>query len=416
MEAVAAALGELATPEGAALLVAGCLLALALGILPGLSSTEAMVILLPFTFGLALEPSMILLSAAYASAFVGGALTSIVFGIPGTSTGLATPLDGHPLHRQGRTIYAVTAAAIASALGGFLSLALVVALMPVIEPVSLLFGPAEWFAFVIFGLVVLAFSQEGSFLKGLISAGIGLLLSVIGLSVITGMPRYTFGVTELWGGVPIVAAFVGLYPMTEALDMALRDRGRAAAREGLVLPSLDRAETRRQMREGVSDTLRHGRQWTLAGLVGWFVGVIPGVGGVLANILGYLVVRQTSRERARFGHGDVRGLIGSEAANNGSVGGALVPALALGIPGSLNTAILLGVFMINGVQPGTNIFAENLDVTWLILLSVAAATVLSAAIVLAGGWRLVSVISRSEERRVGKECFLLCRSRWSPYH
>lgn len=394
MEAMAAAATELATLEGMALLLAGCLLALALGILPGLSSTEAMVILLPFTFGLALEPSMILLSAAYASAFVGGALTSIVFGIPGTSTGLATPLDGHPLHREGRTIYAVTVASAASALGGLLSLGIVVALLPVIEPLSLLFGPAEWFAFVIFGLVVLAFSQEGPFLKGLVSAGLGLLLSVIGLSVITGMPRYTFGLTELWSGIPIVAAFVGLYPMTEALDMALRDRRSAGEPREAMLPSLPAGEMRRQMREGLRDTIRHSGQWSLAGLIGWLVGVIPGVGGVLANILGYLVIRQTARDRSRFGHGDVRGLIGSEAANNGSVGGALVPTLALGIPGSLNTAILLGVFMINGVRPGTNIFAENLDVTWLILLSVALATLLSSAIVIGGGWRLVAVIAR----------------------
>ena len=152
------------------------------------------------------------------------------------------------------------------------------------------------------------------------------------------------------------------------------------------------------MWDGIKDTMIHTPQWIFGGLIGWLVGVIPGVGATLANMLGYLLVRETSKDKSRFGRGDVRGLIGSESANNGSVGGALVPALALGIPGSLNTAILLGVFMINGVQPGTNVFSENLDVTWVILIGVALATLLSSAIVIGGGWRLVSVVTRLQPR------------------
>ncbi len=417
MDAFLAAAAELTTSQGLLLLLLGASLALVLGVLPGLSSTEAMVILLPFTFALNLNESMVLLSAAYASAFVGGALTSIVFGIPGTSTGLATVFDGHPLHLQGRTIYAVSVASYSSALGGLLSLLMVVALLPVIEPLSLLFGPAEWFAFVILGLVILAFSTEGAFLRSLISAGLGLLLSAIGLSVLAGSPRYTYGLTELWGGVPIVAAFVGLYPMTEALGMAMR-RNASPAAEGPATEETSRS-WRGETRAGLRDTLRHGPTVALSGAVGWLVGVIPGVGGVLANTLGYLVTKQVSRGNETFGKGDVRGLIGSEAANNGSVGGALVPALALGIPGSLNTAILLGVFMINGVQPGTNVFSENLNVTWLILLSVAVATILSSAIVLLGGWRIVSVIARLDPMLIAPTiiflgCMAVILSRGNP--
>lgn len=392
MQELISATGDLLQFSNLGLLLLGCLLALVLGILPGLSSTEAMIILLPFTFRLELNESMILLSAAYASAFVGGALTSIVFGIPGTSTGLATMLDGHPLHKAGKTVYAVSVASWSSMFSGLLSLAIVVALLPIIEPVSLLFGPAEWFAFVMFGLVVLAFSSEGQFLRCLIAAGLGLLLSVIGLSVITGFPRFTGGFTELWGGIPIVAAFVGLYPMTEAISMIL-NRQKGDKEEIEKIRQEIRAGSGKQLRDGLRDTVKHTPQWSLAGFVGWIVGVIPGVGGVLANLLGYLVVRETSRDKSKFGKGDVRGLVASEASNNGSVGGALVPALALGIPGSLNTAILLGVFTINGVEPGTNIFTDNLDTTWLILISVAVATVLSSLIVLGGGWRLISVVS-----------------------
>jgi putative tricarboxylic transport membrane protein len=392
MDALVSAALTVASPEGLALLVAGSALALILGILPGLSSTEAMIIALPFTFALGLNESMILMSAIYAAAFVGGALTSILFGIPGSSTNLVTQLDGYPLHRQGRTIFAVSAAAGASVVGGLVSLLLVVALLPVMGPLSLLFGPPEWFAFVLLGLVVLAFSGTGAVLAGLAAAGCGLMLSTVGLSVITGMPRFTFGLTELWGGIPIVAAFVGIYPFAEAFGMALR--GGRGAGQGVPAPAMSGAGSAAEMRAGLAASLRHVHAWSTGTLVGWIVGVIPGVGGVLANFLGYAVVRSTARDRARFGQGDVRGVIASEAANNASAGGALVPTLALGIPGSLNTAILLGVFLINGIQPGANVFAQNLEVTWVILISSAVATVLASAVVLAAGWRLLAAIAR----------------------
>ncbi len=386
------ALYEIFSMENITLLFIGCFLALVLGILPGLSSTEAILILLPFTFTLELNQSMILISAAYSSAFVGGAVTSIIFGIPGTSTGLATIIDGHPLHKKGKTLYAVSVAAYSSAFAGILSIMIVIMLLPVIDDVSLLFGPAEWFAFVVLGLVILAFSNEGSFLKSLISAGLGLLLSVIGLSIITGFPRYTFGYTEMWGGIPIIAAFVGLYPMTEAISMINDSSNKLKINTKELQNNLKKSSI--QIQSGFKDTIFNSPKWILAGAVGWFVGVMPGVGGVLANMLGYLVVKETTKNNIKFGKGDVRGLIASEAANNGSVGGALVPALALGIPGSLNTAILLGVFMINGIQPGTNVFSENLDVTWIILISVCLATILSSAIIIFGGWRLVTLISQ----------------------
>jgi len=383
--------------NGLSLLGAGCVVALVLGMLPGLSSTEAMIILLPFTYSLNIDQSMLLLSSAYASAFVGGALTSIVFGIPGSSTGLATVLDGHPLHQQGRTIFAVTVAAVSSAVAGLLALFIVIGLMPVMEPLSLMFGPPEWFAFVVFGLVVLAFSDEHNFVRGLIAASLGMLCGAAGISVVTAEPRFTFGLAELWGGVPIVAAFVGLYPLGEAMSMMM---GEHTQHWSYAAERRPWKEQRKEIAEGAWACFRHFDKLGIAGIVGWVIGVIPGVGATLANIIGYLVVKETARKKDGFGKGEVRGLIASESANNASVGGALVPALALGIPGSLNTAILLGVFMINGIQPGTNVFAENLDVTWAILIAVAVGTVLASALVIFGGWRLVSLVTRIHPRVV----------------
>lgn len=398
MEALATALDVVMTPTGVFLIVAGCLLAMLMGMLPGLSGTEALLIVLPFTFELGLSESMLLLGSAYPSSYVGGALTSILFGIPGTATSMATVFDGHPLHLQKRTIYAVTVAAGASAVGGVVSLCIVVALMPVIEPLSLLFGPAEWFAFVVFGLIALAFSNEARFVRTLVSACLGFLVASVGMSILTAVPRYTFGLSELWGGIPLIATFVGLYPFTEALYMAL---GREQALPDGVLRQAEVASSQKgQVRAGLMALVRHYDTVALGSLTGWLVGVIPGVGATLANILGWLLAKGVAKDPSKFGKGDVRGLIAAETANNASVGGALIPTLALGIPGSLNTAILLGVFMINGIQPGTNIYTENLDVTWVILIAVASGTVLASILIMAGGWRLVKIVARVKPQTI----------------
>lgn len=397
---------NLFTVQSVFLMTVGCILAMVMGALPGLSGTEALIILLPFTFTMGLDESMLILSSAYAASYVGGALTSIVFGIPGSSTNLATVLDGHPLHKQGRTIFAVNLAALASGAGAFLSLMLVIVLIPIIQPLALLFGPAEWFLFVVFGLVVLAFSNESNFLRVLMSGTLGLLLATVGQSVVSGLPRFSFGITDLWSGVPIIAAFIGLYPLCDAVDLA-RGGGATGDTTQTDPKILEGLKRKGQLREAFIATLRHGDKVGISSFVGWFVGVLPGVGSSLASVLGYLVVRMTCRDQSKFGHGDVRGLIGAEAANNASVGGALIPALALGIPGSLNTAILLSVLMINGVQPGTNIFSENQGALWSTLAGVALATIMSCAIVIIGGWRLSALIARIPPRATAPAIILI---------
>lgn len=406
MQALIETAMSLMTFEALALMVAGCVLAMVMGALPGLSGTEALLILLPFTFTMPLEQSMLILASAYASSYVGGALTSIVFGIPGSSTNLATILDGYPLHKQGRTIFAVNVAAICSGLGAFLSLAIVVALIPFMQPIALLFGPAEWFLFVIFGLVVLAFSNESNFLRVLMSGALGLLIATIGQSVVSGTPRFAFGITDLWSGVPLIAAFIGLYPLADAIDLARGGGPQSSSVETdpVVLKGL---RQKGQLADAFRATFRHSDKVGISAFIGWFVGVLPGVGASLASVLGYLVVRLTSRNQENYGRGDVRGLIGSETANNASVGGALIPALALGIPGSLNTAILLSVLMINGVQPGTNVFTEKVDALWSILLGVAIATFLSCAIVIIGGWRLSALIAKIPPRATAPAIVLI---------
>ncbi len=391
-ETFSAALAITTTPEGLFLIGLGCVVAFILGVMPGLSSTEGMIILLPFTFSLSLNESMMLLCSAYAAGFVGGSVTSIILGIPGSSVNLATMLDGHPLHRQGRTSYAISLVAVSSGVGGIASILLVIVLLPVMQPISLLFGPVEWLAFVLLGLVVLSLSGETSMMRGFFSAGLGLLAGTVGLSVVAGVPRYTMGVTELWGGIPIIAAFIGLYPIAEAVFMAAsRPRAIGETNDGTIQAQGSHG---RQVIEGARDTFRHGKTLSISTILGWFIGVIPGVGATFANFMAYMVIKGISRDKSRFGKGDPRGLIAAEAANNATVGGALIPTLALGIPGSLNTAILLGVFMLNGVQPGANIFTANLEVTWVILLSTVIATLLASGMALCIGGRAIAAICR----------------------
>lgn len=383
----------LTDPTNLVILVGACALSFIMGLLPGLSATEAMIILLPFSFAMELNQSMIMLSSAYAAGFVGGSITSIIFGIPGSATNLTTMLDGHALHKQGRTIFAVSAASTASVFAGLLSLVLVVLLMPLMEPISLLFGPAEWFAFVIFGLVVLSFSGDVQPLRGLVSGALGLLAGTIGLSVVNGVPRYTFGIVDLWGGIPIIPAFIALYPLTEALWMATGREAKMAP-GGAEGSGTELLRSKGQVLEGIVETFRRTDTVLFAGAMGWLIGIIPGVGATLANILGYYVVKDMARDKSQFGKGDIRGLIAAESSNNSSIGGALIPCLALGIPGSIATAVLLGVFMINGVQPGSNIFSENLTVTWVIILAIALSTIISSGFVLAGAWRIAKVVGR----------------------
>jgi len=379
------------------LMLLGGIVALVLGLLPGLSGTEAMLILLPFTYRMGLADTMYVMMSAYAAAFVGGAVAGIFWGVPGSSTNITTTFDGHPMARQGRAFEALGAASMASAVGGIVSIVFIVILMPMMVPFSLLFGPPEWFTFVLFGLVVLAMTGEGSFLRALLSGALGLLLSCVGLSTVTGDIRFAFGSTYLWGGLTVIPAFIGLYPLAEAIDITFMNRGFASAPRHA---TVSQEHPARQLLRGSIKAITHVRAWLLSTIVGWFIGVIPGVGGTLANMMGYVLVKETSKDPESFGKGNIEGIIGSECANNASTGGALVPTLALGIPGSLNAVILLGIFLLNGIQPGENFFEKHLDITWIIILSAAAGTILGSAVVTAGGWKLASTLQRIDMRMI----------------
>lgn len=379
------------------LMLFGGIVALIMGLLPGLSGTEAMLLLLPFTYRMNLKEAMFIMMSAYAAAFVGGAVTGIFFGVPGSSTNITTVFDGYSMTRKGRAFEALGAASMSSAIGGIISILLVVILMPWIVPVSLLFGPPEWFVFVVFGLVVLSMAGEGKFIRALLSGFLGLLVSCVGMSGITGDIRFTFGSTYLWGGITVIPAFIGLYPIAEAIDITFMQK------LSLVNENVHKITSKTQISQlfkGSIETFVKVRAWLLSSIIGWFIGVIPGVGGALANMMGYVLVKETSRDRETFGQGNIEGVIGAEAANNASTGGALIPTLALGIPGSLNAVILLGIFLLHGIQPGTNVFEKHLDVTWIIILAAAWGTVFGSLVITASGWKLASIIYKIDIKMI----------------
>lgn len=365
------------------LLVIGTVISFVFGLLPGLSGTEAMLLMLPFTFGMELNDAMLLLLSAYAASFVGGSITSIMFGVPGSPSSVTTCFDGFPLRKQGKAFYAIGAAASSSAFGGLFSLILVALLMPLMLTISLMFGPPEWFGVILFGLFVLAFAEEGRFARSLSSGLLGILISFMGLSTVTGDLRYTFGIPFLWGGIAAVPVFLGFYPLAEAVNLTftkLPQQDLLADKQNVESDSTISKQNLSQMFAGACVPFKKFRAMFLGSLIGWIIGVIPGVGGALANTMGYVLVKQTSKNPETFGKGNIEGIIGAETANNASVGGALIPCLAVGIPGSLNTAILLGVLLIHGVKPGTNVFAEHIGTTWIIILAAAFGTILSSLI------------------------------------
>ena len=379
------------------LMLFGGIVALIMGLLPGLSGTEAMLLLLPFTYRMSLMDSMLLMMSAYAAAFVSGAVTSIFFGVPGSSTNITTVFDGHAMTRQGRAFEALGAASMSSCIGGLVSLLLIVILMPFIVPLSLLFGPPEWFAFVVFGLVVLAMAGEGKFIRALASGSLGLLISCVGMSEVTGGIRFVFGSTYLWGGITVIPAFIGLYPLAEAIDITFMEKALPIKEDG---QKINTKEQIRQLFKGTVNGFTKIRAWVLSSIIGWFIGVIPGVGGTLANMMGYVLVKETSPNRDNFGKGNIEGIIGAEAANNASVGGALIPTLALGIPGSLNSVILLGIFLLHGIQPGTNFFEKHVDVTWIIILAGAWGTIMGSLVITATGWKFASLIYKVDMKLI----------------
>jgi putative tricarboxylic transport membrane protein len=349
---VASAFAQVLQPEILAAIFAGALMGYLVGAMPGLGPAVSVALLLPFTYDLDPLVSLALLTALYAAAEYGGSITAIIVNIPGEAAATPTTFDGYALTRQGKPGKALGMSMVASCYAGLLStVALLLASVPLAE-VALKFGPPEYFALALFGLTVAATLSGGSRLKAGIAVCLGLLIGTIGLDSLTGTPRYAY-LPSLFEGVSLVPALIGLFAISEVLVSLERHRRGISIRSDFsrTLPTM--AEYRQAQPAMLRGTI-----------IGFLIGVIPGAGKSIASFIAYNEERRASKTPEEFGKGSLRGVAAPEAANNSVVGGALVPLLSLGIPGSATAAVLVGAFLIHGLQPGPLLFVENSDIVY----------------------------------------------------
>lgn len=354
-------------------LLLGIVLGLSIGMAPGLGGNFALAVLLPFIYGMEPHQAIAFLLGAHSVVATGGSVTAILCNTPGTGMNAATLLDGFPMTRQGQAGRALGSALAASGLGGVIGAAFLALLIPVLRPVILAFSTPEFFMLTMLGLCFVGSLGGKNPTRGLIAGGLGVILSLIGYEPVTGVVRYNFGSLYLYDGLKLVPVTLGLFAVAEMFELAMKG-GRLARQEG---PGRTTG-----IRDGVMDVFRHWGLFIRCSLLGAFIGAIPGLGGEVATFLAYGHARQTSRYPEKFGTGVVEGVIAPEAANNAKEGGAILPTVGFGIPGSSSMAILLGAFMIMGVSPGPNMLNQNLDLIYNMVAVLVVANLIGAGICL----------------------------------
>ena len=337
---------------------AGCFLGTFIGALPGIGPADGVAVLLPLIYGKDPLSSLVMLSGIFSGTMFGGAISSIALNIPGTSAAVATTFDGYPLAKAGKAGKAIGISAVASFLGGTIATLLLCLLGIPLSKFALKFGPPEYFAIYLFTFVLILTLTEADFLRTGISLLFGLLLSSVGADPVTGTGRLTFGNIELLSGIGFLPAIMGLFGMSEVVlnlsgpaehHKTMKEKSYAQYTLKNVLPSYS------DMKKCLPSMLRQS-------VVGFIVGALPGVGASIATLTGYSLEKKFLKDSSEFGKGDIRGVAAPEAADNGSAIGSYVPLLSLGIPGSATSALLLGAFVILGIQPGPLLFSEHPDV------------------------------------------------------
>lgn len=375
------ALSLLGSPLVLGCVVVGVIVGLVVGALPGLSATLAVALLVPFTFDLEIMPALALLIGIYCGAIYGGSVTAILFRTPGTPASAATVADGFSLNRMGQPGRALSVAAFSAMVGGVIGTLALVFLAPQIAGFALRFGPPEYCALAVFGLSMIVSVSGASLLKSGAIALFGLLLATVGMDPISGYPRFLFGSVSLMEGIPFIPALIGLFAIAEVLRGLAGGEQVAGAPNGKIFWPTK------------SDIKRCAWTATRSGIIGTAVGSTPGSGSDIAAFLAYSVARQGAKPGDTFGAGEVKGIAAPEAAKTASISGAMVPLLSLGIPGDSVTAVLIGAFIIHGIQPGPLLFAQHGDIGYAILGAVLLAHALVFLFAILGARYLVRVVA-----------------------
>jgi putative tricarboxylic transport membrane protein len=328
------------------------------GVLPGIGPVSAMALLLPVTLSGTPESGIIMMAGIYYGSMYGGSTTSILVNIPGEAASVVTCLDGHEMAKRGRAGPALGMAAIGSFMAGTFSIIMLMLIAPTLARVAVAFGPAEYFSLMVLGLTILSFMTQGSMTKSLLMACFGIVLGLVGIDHITAVPRLTFDRLQLLDGVGLVPVVMGLFGVAE------------------ILTNLERAMQRQVIAERIGRLFPSAADWAASKwalvrgtVMGFFLGILPGGGAVIASFASYAIEKRMSATPERFGKGAIEGVAGPEAANNSAAGGAFIPLLTLGIPPNVVMALLLGAFIVHGTQPGPLMMTQNANLFWGIVAS-----------------------------------------------
>jgi putative tricarboxylic transport membrane protein len=333
----------------------GCFLGTIIGVLPGIGPSATIALLIPVTYGMNPTSALIMMAGIFYGARYGGSTTAILINTPGEASSVMTAIDGYQMAKNGRAGAALAISAVGSFIAGTIGIVGLTLFAVPLTTMALKFGPAEYFTLMFFAMTAVSSLAGKSPAKAMISTILGLMIATIGIDLQSGQPRYTMGVPELQDGVGFVIAVVGLFAIGEVLasmeDMVKGVRPEIIKLKGRIWL------TREEWNRSVKPILR-------GSVVGFVIGVLPGAGGTIASIMSYVWEKRVSKQPEQFGQGAVEGVAGPEAANNADTAGALVPLLTLGIPGGGATAVMLGAFIMYGIQPGPLLFQNRPDLVW----------------------------------------------------
>lgn len=374
--------GLLFTTMAAPALLGGVVLGIIIGVLPGLTATMGIALLIPLTYYVSPDIGLSLLIGIFAGGIYGGSVSAILLKTPGTPAAGATILDGYPLAQSGQAGKAIAIATIASAIGGLIGALVLSFLAPQIAKIAVRFGPSEYVLLGVYGLTMISFVSGTSLIKGLFAGCIGLVISTVGIDPITSVPRFSFGTLNLLTGFELLPILIGIFAMSQAIVGVRDSRETSAPQIKLTKIGISLKEFFRILPHIVKSAL-----------IGTFVGAVPGTGTDIAAFLSYGEAKRSSKHPEEFGHGSIEGVAAPEAGNNACVNGAMIPMFTLGIPGEAATAVILGGLMVLGLQPGPLLFIEKPEVIYTVFASTITSNLFMIVLGLLGARIFAKVLS-----------------------
>ena len=335
-------------------IVIGVIVGILVGAMPGLSPSTGVALLVPFSYTMSPTLAIVLLVSIYISSNYGGSITAVLINTPGTPAAAATALDGYPMTLKGEAVKGLGMSLIASTIGGIFGVIILILFAVPLARLAISFHPADYFALAIFGLTTVGSLGTGNAIKALVAVLIGLLIDTVGLDTISGISRFTFGVDPLYDGFSLIPALIGLFALSVVFDAIEQNR----------LTSVEMVKKITGRFPSVFEVWKCKFTIARSSIIGTIIGVFPGAGATIASFISYGIAKRSSRDSDAFGKGALGGVAASEAANSSSVGGALIPLLALGIPGSATDAVLIGALQLHGITPGPLLFESNPEIVY----------------------------------------------------